>query len=166
MNAFTEQLIEYNYWSNGLILKHVEKLSADQFLEHVPVLNTNLRDILSHLIFAEWSWLDLLEGKVMTREERREFFRPEKYSSVQQMTQDWFDVELRMRAFLGKLDEEQLSSNFRLSRSDGQVIEYRYVDIFTQLVFHGMQHRAECAAILTEMGHSPGNIDYIVFVRG
>ena len=165
MKAFTEQLMEYNYWANGLIVKHVEKCTDEQFLEQIPFLNTNLRDILSHTLFAEWSWLMRFEGQEMTREERREFFQPAKYTNLQQMMSDWLDVELRLRAFLGNMDADQLGSLFRFTVYDGRAFEYRYVDIFTQLAFHGMQHRSECAAILTEMGHSPGNIDYIVFTQ-
>ena len=165
MKAYTEQLMEYNYWANGLIVKHVEKLTADQFLEQIPLFKANLRDILSHTLFAEWSWLKRFEGIEMTREERREFFQPEKYTTLQQLVNDWLDVELRLRAFLGKMDEEQIGSLFRFTAHDGRVFEYRYVDIVTQLAFHGMQHLSDCAAILTEMGHSPGNIDYIIFTQ-
>jgi uncharacterized damage-inducible protein DinB len=33
------------------------------------------------------------------------------------------------------------------------------------VVLHGMQHRSEAAAILTDYGQSPGDIDLIVFLR-
>jgi uncharacterized damage-inducible protein DinB len=38
-------------------------------------------------------------------------------------------------------------------------------DVLTQLLFHGMQHRAEMAQMLTEFGHSPGNIDYLIYIN-
>lgn len=166
MKSFIEQLVEYNYWANGLILKYAEKLSEDQFVEEREAFGDSLKGILSHVFFGEWLWLDRMQGRKMTREEMIDFYRPDRYPTIKTMLSDWFDLELRMRSYLSDLNDDQLLGTFKYSRTDGAEFESRRVDIFTQLVLHGMQHRSECAVILTNLDHSPGNIDYIVYLRG
>jgi uncharacterized damage-inducible protein DinB len=35
----------------------------------------------------------------------------------------------------------------------------------TQFVIHGIEHRSEVALALTQLGQSPGFLDYLAFVR-
>jgi uncharacterized damage-inducible protein DinB len=165
MKTYIEGLIDYNYWANGLIIKFSEKLTTDQFLEEIPFFGNSLRSILAHTMFAEWVWLDRMQGIKMLPQEVRSLFRADKYPDLSSLVSEWFEVELRMRDFLNGLEDGQLDSSFTYTRSGGATFENRYLDILTQLAFHGMQHRAECAAILTRLGHSPGNIDYITYLR-
>lgn len=165
MKAYIEQLIDYNYWANGLILKYAEKLTPAQLVEDNSYSHQSIRDILVHVMFAEWTWLNRMQKQQLSPEKRKKVFDPDLYPDIKAIYNAWFDLELRMRAYLAEFTEKKLLETFRYLRSDGVEFENRYIDIFTQMAFHGMQHRAECAQILTELGHSPGNIDYIVYVR-
>lgn len=166
MKDYIEQLIDYHYWATGLILKYAEKLDGESFTAETADRQTSIQDNLIHLILAETLWLDRMERKARSKREYEKQFDPRKFPSIKEVYGAWFDLELRMRAFVDGLPEEQLEETFRYTRlSDGADHENRYVDILTQLVFHGMQHRAELAQALTGLGHSPGNIDYIVYLR-
>ena len=165
MKAYIEQLIDYNYWANGLILKYCEKLPAEEFTRENEKNQESIRNILAHIMLAESLWLDRMQGKSYILEEFKKFFRLDRYPTIKECYNYWFDIELRMRDFLANMPEAQLIQTFDYARSDGSELEDRYVDIFTQLTLHGMQHRAELAAILTDLGYSPGNLDYIFYLR-
>ena len=165
LKAYLEQLIDFNYWGNGLILKYAEQLDESDFIEKGLHSHGGLRDILAHMLFAEWIWLDRMQQTAMPVEEMRKKFDAERYTDVESLYKDWFDLELRMRAFVAKMPEEIITQEFTYTRSDGSECADSYADIITQVTFHAMQHRAECAMILTEKGKSPGNMDYLVYLR-
>ena len=165
MKAYIEQLIDYNYWANGLILKYAEKLPAEVFTKPISDTEGSPRRSLAHIMFAERYWLDRMAGTPVSVEEMEKQIGPKNFPTIKELYGAWFDLELRMRQFLAEFDEKQLVKTFKHTRSDGTELEYRYIDIFTHIVLHGMQHRAEMAQILTDLSHSPGNLDYNVYLH-
>jgi uncharacterized damage-inducible protein DinB len=165
MKAYIEQLFDYNYWANGLILKYAERLTPEQFTLPVSEHQGSPREILAHIMFAERYWLDRMQGTAFPVDVMKKQIGPQKFPEIKDLYGVWFDLELRMRQFLADLDENKLPRTFKHTRSDGTELEYRYIDILTHVVFHGTQHRAEMALILTNLGHSPGNIDYSLYLH-
>jgi uncharacterized damage-inducible protein DinB len=165
MKAYLEQLYDYNCWANGLILKYAEKLPEEQFTQETSHSFGSIRDTLVHIMFAEWYWRLRMQGTAPDYQEAREQMKPEDFPMVEQLYHRWFDEELAMRNFLGDLDDEGIMGTFRYTNSAGRELEDRIADILSHIVLHGMQHRAEVAAVLTEFGFSPGNLDYSVYLH-
>lgn len=70
-----------------------------------------------------------------------------------------------MRSYLAGLTDEDLSSIIKYSRTEGTWIETPLWQILLHVINHGTQSRSEAAIILSQLGHSPGDLDYMIFLR-
>ncbi len=71
-----------------------------------------------------------------------------------------------MRGYLDGLDDSGLERVVRYrSTLDTREHATPLWQILLHLVNHGTQHRAEAGAELTRLGFSPGDVDYIVYIR-
>jgi uncharacterized damage-inducible protein DinB len=57
------ELFRYNYWARDRQLEACESLTGDQFLRPLGSSFPSMRDTLTHLIAAEWFWLDSWRGR-------------------------------------------------------------------------------------------------------
>ncbi len=67
--------------------------------------------------------------------------------------------------FVVNLTEERLYNKIKYTSTEGYPHERILWETMLHLVNHGTQHKTEAAAILTSMGHSPGDIDLIVYLN-
>jgi uncharacterized damage-inducible protein DinB len=76
----------------------------------------------------------------------------------------WSLEEAKMRAYLADLKDGDLSRTVSYQGRAGSWSEALWEQV-TQLVIHGCDHRSEIALALTQLGHSPGFLDFLAFVR-
>ena len=70
-----------------------------------------------------------------------------------------------MRGYLAGLDDAGLDRVVRYRSTDAREHETPLWQILLHLANHGTQHRAEAGAELTRLGFSPGDVDYMVYIR-
>lgn len=154
------RMFDYNYWCNTLIMDTAENLTPEQFVQQTKFPFKTVRETLVHIMSGERIYRMRLAGEAPSGLEAADF------ADLAAIRTYWADEESQLRAYLDSLDETDLSESFTYTvASTGKEYERVRVDVFTQLLFHGMQHRAELAQMLTECGHSPGNIDYLVYIN-
>ena len=153
-------LYQYNTWANARILNAASNVTPEQFLAPAPFSHGDLRGTLVHTLFAEWIWRRRWEGHSPT-----EWLTPEDFPALDTLRSRWTIEEQVLMAFVENISEPDLDSTIRFSRMGGEPRENTLWHLMVHLVNHGTQHRSEAAAMLTEFGYSPGDIDFIIYLR-
>jgi len=153
-------LYQYNAWANARILNAAAQVTPQQFLAPASFSHGGLRGTLVHTLFAEWIWRQRWEGRSPT-----EWLLPEDFPTMGALQSHWQTEEKALMHFVENVSEEALNDSVYYSRTGGEARENTLWHLMVHLVNHGTQHRSEAAAMLTEFGYSPGDIDFIIFLR-
>lgn len=152
-------LYAYNTWANGRILGAAAGVPAERFAA-AALGACNLRDTLQHILVAESIWRLRWQG---IAPESVEF--PDDFPTLEALRARWCEEDRQLAAFLDTLGDADLDRPLTYRRGDGQTLTRTLWHLLVHVVNHGTQHRAELALLLTELGHSPGDVDLTVFVR-
>jgi uncharacterized damage-inducible protein DinB len=153
-------LYKYNAWSNAKILDAASNITQEQYLAPVPFPHGSLRGTLVHALFGEWVWRQRWEGIP-----NNPMWKAEEFPTFESIRARWADEETRLMQFVADLTDERLYSKFQYVSTEGVPHERVVWETMAHLVNHGTQHKTEAAVILTGIGHSPGDIDLIVYLN-
>ena len=161
MNTKDIQLLyKYNSWANAKILNTAANLSQEQFTAPASHPHNDLRHALTHTLFAEWLWRNRWMGNSPSTP-----FLSEDFATFEALRSRWVEEESALNSFVASLTDEKINSTFQYKTIKGEALESVLWQAMVHVVNHGTQHRSEAAAILTELGFSPGDIDLIIFLR-
>jgi len=162
--AGIQALFDYNSWANARILTAASGLSVEQFTAPIrfprtaaagPIPHATLRGTLLHIKWGEILSLDSWQQKA-----ERPYRTEEAYPDLATVVAEWHQDEAEIRAYLATLSDDDLA--YPLTRTlqslKATITEPRW-RWMAHTVNHGTQHRSEAAQVLTEVGHSPGDLD-------
>ncbi len=153
-------LLAYNRWANALILERAAALTADQLAAPAAFPMGSLRGTLVHLMSAEWIWRSrwqrISPGAMLAEAD---------YPTLAAIAARWASEDGALDAYAAALSDAELARTFHYTTQSGKAYSNTIGETLHHMVLHGMQHRAECAAMLTSLGQSPGDIDMIGYLR-
>ncbi len=157
-------LYEYNYWANDQIFRSAQKVTKKQFEATESFPHGGLSGTLRHILNAETSWRARFEDITIVRLDET------LYSTLESLETRRHDEEKAMRSYLANLADEDLALHYGQSNWPPQVRPLRGEEsllwhYLVHVVNHGTQHRSEAAALLTDYGQSPGDLDFVVFLE-
>lgn len=153
-------LYQYNQWTNKKILDAVAKVTPEQFLAQSSFPHGGLRSTLVHALFAQWIWRQRWEGVSPSQR-----FKADDFPTFESLRARWVEEEKLLMAFVENATDESLNSKVHYKTTDGTPHAEILWQLLAHVVNHGTQHKTEAAAMLTDFGQSPGDIDMILFLR-
>jgi uncharacterized damage-inducible protein DinB len=153
-------LFDHLYWIRDRILA-----AADQpgvaVTDDAPSTIRDLRATLVHELDVQWSWRERLRAPDPTNfSEDDEELKPVNFPTVAAIRDRWSADEVQMRSWIASLSDAELDGPCRAERNRSHPLWYHLQHVYT----HGLQQFADAATLLSGVGHSPGEIDFLEFV--
>jgi len=156
MKELITALYHYGEWANARLLEKAGALTPAELAQRFSKGADPILPTFGHLVGADIRWL------ARWREETPPPVAVADFTSLDVVGRRWDEHYAARRAYLASLDEAALRATIRWVRPSGPVDFPRWQGI-VQCANHGTQHRAEIAAMLTDLGQSPGDLDFSVY---
>lgn len=155
-----QTLWDYNYWANRRLLATAEQCAPEELTNKFDYAWDSILRTMAHVLGAEWAWLQRIQGVSPAG-----LLDKDQFSTLDVLRHRWEEEEQAMRAYLGGLSDADLGQVIEYKDTRGTVMSRTLWEILVHVVNHGTQHRAEVALYLTNLGHSPGDMDFTLYLR-
>lgn len=152
------ELLRYNTWANTRVLDAVAALDPGQFTRALGGSYPSVQATLTHILWAEWLWLERWQGR-----SPQELFAPEEFASVSALRARWGPIQAAQQAFGESLTPGQLERVLRYTNRKGEVWEYALWRMLHHLCNHSTYHRGQVTNMLRLLGAQPPATDFLVF---
>jgi uncharacterized damage-inducible protein DinB len=156
------ELFAYDRWANHRILHVVGHLDLADYLAPAPLSHGSLRGTLVHILGTEQMWRMRCQEGIS----QQSLLPEELFPTVNALSVRWQAEEEAFQLYLESLTDEDLDRTISYTNTRGTHYETVLWQILFHIVNHSTQFRSEAAVQLTRYHHSPGDLDYILFVRG
>jgi len=158
---YVRLLYQYNAWANNRILDTCAALTSAELTagEGSSTAHPSIRDTLVHTMGAQEVWLARWKGIAGIT-----LPSPGGFPTLSDVRRHWTDLEARTHAYVTEIPDDLLTEVIHYRNRRGEPYHYPRWQTMVHQVNHGTQHRAEVAALLTALNHSPGDLDLLVYV--
>jgi uncharacterized damage-inducible protein DinB len=154
--AQMKSLSAYNRWADDKIVTAAETLSLDA-LQTEAADGRSIVETLAHSVRTQLWWLSTWSAVPSQLYEHR---------TGAGLQQAFEEAHSRIERFATKTEDLEWERVVEFSFPGASALRLPAWQTFLQVMYHSFQHRAQVAEALTRLGHSPGDMDYILWLLG
>jgi uncharacterized damage-inducible protein DinB len=151
--AMLTGIYAHGRFANDRILDLAVLLSDEELNREWPGMSEPIRISLLHMFGAHLGWLEHVGAFAPVD------LWPDGPPSLPELRVQWAALDAQTLDYLDTLSDEQLLERIRMESPGNWEIEAPRWQALVHQAFHQHQHRSEVAAMLTALGHSPGDLD-------
>ena len=152
-------LYRYSAWATARILEHAARLRPDELANPSGASFSSVRETLVHIMAAQWIWLARWKGTSPTS-----LLDAREFPDIASLRARWDQIDGETQRFVAGLTDPDLARVVEYKNTRGERWAYPLWQQVVHQVNHATQHRGEVAAALTELGHSPGDLDLLIYI--
>jgi uncharacterized damage-inducible protein DinB len=149
-----EGIYQHGRFANGRLLDQAERLSDDELDAERPGMFGSIRSTLQHMMQAQHGWLRRVQELDPVAP-----WDDDAFPTIADLRNQWDALDAETLAYVATLTDNQLMERIEMRSSRGWVMDAPRWQALVHQAFHQHQHRGEVAMVLTNLGHSPGEID-------
>jgi len=152
------QLYDYNRWADRRILAMASTLTNEDFIRPMGNSFSSVRDTLSHILGAEWIWLERWQGR-----SPKALLDAATFPKVQSLESRWETVEHDQTQFIEALTPQRLVEELAYLNQRGQLYSYPLWKQMVHVVNHSSYHRGQVTTLLRQLGAEAVSTDFLVY---
>lgn len=154
-----KSLFDYSYWAKDKVLLALQQVDQQHLSQPSNLSHKTIMGVLTHTLNAECLW----RGRCQENSSPSSMKFETPFESVQALQTAWEQEQVLMIDYLNGLEEKDLLKTIPFHALNGDSYSSIQWCILMGLVNHGTHHRSEVTSKLRELGHSPGNLDFLIF---
>lgn len=153
------ELYAYHRWANGRMLDAVAKLKREEFVQTVGGSFGSVQGTLTHMLAADWVWLERWNGTSPTG------FPDWDVATFEALSAKWADVEREQAAFVEGLESDDLYRMVSYRNLAGVPADNELWQLLRHVVNHGTYHRGQVTVLLRDLDHGAPSTDLVLWYR-
>ncbi|MEX2030538.1 MAG: DinB family protein [Anaerolineales bacterium] len=155
------KLVQFNAWANRRIFRKAARLPLRILRGKTSLSYPSPLATLVHILDVQWYWREAAQsGRLPSAT-----LRPSDFPRLQSLRRRWDEEDDLFLEFVRSRTDRQLLAPVTYSWPQARPRKRPLWHLLMHVVNHGTQHRSELALFLTSRQLSPGNMDFLDFIR-